>query len=212
MRHLICALLCAIYATLAVAALDLNSASVAELDALPGVGPSRAQAIVDYRAAHGPFRALDELARVKGIGDKTLAELRPLLTVVQEERTSAAPAVVADDAAKASGFPWGLLLIGGAVAAAVVFMFLRRRKAVTVVPPAQMQPVPAPEAPPSRSAAPGTPLRPPSLAPRSGSGAAAPPRPAGSAPVVPADDAAASASATQPPRPAGAPPKPAGSR
>jgi competence protein ComEA len=61
--------------------LDLNRAGLAELDTLPGVGPATAQAIVDYREAHGGFRSVDELLEVRGIGDAKLAELRPLVRV-----------------------------------------------------------------------------------------------------------------------------------
>lgn len=59
--------------------LDLNTATVEQLDALPGVGPSTAQKIVDYRQAHGPFRSVDELDGVSGIGPAKLAELKGLV-------------------------------------------------------------------------------------------------------------------------------------
>ena len=51
-------------------ALDLNSASAADLDALPGIGPALAQRIVDYRQQHGPFKKIDDLEKVSGIGPK----------------------------------------------------------------------------------------------------------------------------------------------
>jgi competence ComEA-like helix-hairpin-helix protein len=60
---------------------DLNTADVAALDALPGVGPARARAIVGYRQANGPFHALQELARVPGIGPAALARLQGLVRV-----------------------------------------------------------------------------------------------------------------------------------
>lgn len=63
--------------------IDINRASVEELDQLPGIGPVTAQAIVDYRTAHGPFRAVEELDAVKGIGESTLDKLRALITVGQ---------------------------------------------------------------------------------------------------------------------------------
>lgn len=59
--------------------LDINRASVAELDALPGIGPAKAEAIVQYREAHGRFGSPEALTDVKGIGDKLLAKLLPLI-------------------------------------------------------------------------------------------------------------------------------------
>ena len=61
--------------------LDLNLASVAALDSLPGIGPTRAASIVQYRASHGPFRSVDELGEVSGIGPAALARLRHLVAV-----------------------------------------------------------------------------------------------------------------------------------
>jgi len=58
------------------AAVDLNTADVTQLDALPGVGPGRARAIVGYRDANGPFHAVQDLARVPGIGPAALARLQ----------------------------------------------------------------------------------------------------------------------------------------
>lgn len=60
---------------------DLNSADVASLDSLPGVGPSRAQAIVRYREANGPFHAVQELARVHGFGPAAMGRLQGRVTV-----------------------------------------------------------------------------------------------------------------------------------
>ena len=61
--------------------IDLNTASIAQLDTLPGVGPATAQAIVDYRSQHGRFKAVDELLNVRGIGPAKLDELRSLVRV-----------------------------------------------------------------------------------------------------------------------------------
>jgi competence protein ComEA len=61
--------------------LDLNTASVSEFDALPGIGVARARAIVAYRDANGPFRAVQELARVPGIGPAALGRLQGRLRV-----------------------------------------------------------------------------------------------------------------------------------
>ena len=60
---------------------DLNSATEAQLDELPGVGPVTAQAIIAWRSAHGRFSSVDQLAEVDGIGPSRLAKLRPLVTV-----------------------------------------------------------------------------------------------------------------------------------
>ena len=62
-------------------ALDLNTATVAELKALKGIGQKKAEAIVAYREANGAFKSVDELKKVKGIGDKILEELKTELTV-----------------------------------------------------------------------------------------------------------------------------------
>jgi len=61
--------------------LDLNAATAAELEALSGVGPATAQAIVALREERGPFFTVDELLDVPGIGDAKLALLRPFVTV-----------------------------------------------------------------------------------------------------------------------------------
>ncbi|MCI0693186.1 helix-hairpin-helix domain-containing protein [candidate division KSB1 bacterium] len=61
--------------------LDLNMAVEADLVRLPGIGPVMAKRIVEYRQAHGPFKRLDDLRQVKGIGAKTYAKLAPLLVV-----------------------------------------------------------------------------------------------------------------------------------
>ncbi|MEV7926281.1 helix-hairpin-helix domain-containing protein [Kitasatospora sp. NPDC088779] len=60
---------------------SLNRAGLEQLDALPGVGPTLAQRILAYRTSHGSFRTLDQLRQVSGIGARTFAELRPLLTL-----------------------------------------------------------------------------------------------------------------------------------
>ena len=60
--------------------LDINTASAAELATLPGIGDSKAKAIVDYRAAD-PFHTVEDLKKVKGIGDKMFEALKPNLMV-----------------------------------------------------------------------------------------------------------------------------------
>ncbi|MFI7415442.1 helix-hairpin-helix domain-containing protein [Streptomyces sp. NPDC049627] len=58
---------------------SLNTATVDQLDTLPGVGPVLAQHIIDYRTQHGGFRSVDELREVNGIGDRRFADLRDLV-------------------------------------------------------------------------------------------------------------------------------------
>lgn len=56
--------------------INLNSASLAQLDSLPGIGPVYAQRIIDYRNSSGGFKSIDEIKNVKGIGDKTFEKFK----------------------------------------------------------------------------------------------------------------------------------------
>lgn len=58
---------------------DINAADKALLTALPGIGPVTADAILAYRQDNGNFKSIEDLTKVKGIGDKTLAKLKPYL-------------------------------------------------------------------------------------------------------------------------------------
>lgn len=61
--------------------LDVNAATLEQLDSLPGIGPVLAQRILDWRTANGAFTTVEELAEVKGIGEATLADLRAAVRV-----------------------------------------------------------------------------------------------------------------------------------
>ena len=63
------------------ATIDLNSASVGDLESLPGVGRRTAARIVEYRQKNGSFKKIEELMNVKGIGEKSFLKLKPLITV-----------------------------------------------------------------------------------------------------------------------------------
>jgi comEA protein len=61
--------------------ISLNSANADELERLPGIGPAMAKRIVDYRDQQGKFSAVEELRKVKGIGQKTLQKIRPHIKI-----------------------------------------------------------------------------------------------------------------------------------
>ena len=67
--------------TAAAGPVSLNSATIDQLDALPGIGPALAQRIISFRETHGPFTSIDQLGDVSGIGPAKLEQLRPLLTL-----------------------------------------------------------------------------------------------------------------------------------
>jgi competence protein ComEA len=58
---------------------NINGADGEELQTLPGVGPSKAAAIIEYRETNGPFQSLEDLMQISGIGDKTFEKLKPLI-------------------------------------------------------------------------------------------------------------------------------------
>lgn len=60
---------------------NINTATAAEFETLPGIGPALAQRIVEYRQAHGPFARIEDLKKVSGIGDKMFERIKDLITV-----------------------------------------------------------------------------------------------------------------------------------
>jgi len=61
--------------------ININTASVADFDALPGIGAKTAALIVEYRQKNGPFKKIEDLMNVRGIGEKNFLKLKPQLTV-----------------------------------------------------------------------------------------------------------------------------------
>jgi competence protein ComEA len=81
-KLLLILLACFAFSTAAFASqVNLNSATGVELEALKGIGPVKARAIMDYRAKNGPFNSVDDLEMVPGFGKKTVDKLRADLTV-----------------------------------------------------------------------------------------------------------------------------------
>ncbi|MCC6202574.1 MAG: ComEA family DNA-binding protein [Gammaproteobacteria bacterium] len=82
-KHLLLALLCS--ASLAATAADrvnINTANAEQLAAvIDGIGPAKAQAIIEYREKHGPFKSIEDLALVRGIGESTLKKNRDRLAL-----------------------------------------------------------------------------------------------------------------------------------
>jgi competence ComEA-like helix-hairpin-helix protein len=73
------------------ARIDVNSASAADLELLPGVGPTLAKRIVSHRASEGPFGGAEDLLQVHGIGRRTLERLAPLMEFGAGSRTTSQP-------------------------------------------------------------------------------------------------------------------------
>jgi competence protein ComEA len=82
MKHVLSLILAVLACiNLAFAAVNINTATQDELDAVKGIGPGKAKAIIDFRTKNGPFKSVDDLKGVKGFGEKSLAKLRGDLTV-----------------------------------------------------------------------------------------------------------------------------------
>jgi competence protein ComEA len=63
------------------APININTATAAELTTIQGIGPAKAQSIIDYREKNGTFKTVEDLKLVRGIGDKMLEQLRPQVTI-----------------------------------------------------------------------------------------------------------------------------------
>lgn len=75
-KVLVSVLLCVASIGFALAAVNINTASVEQLESLPNIGPAKAKAIVEYRKTHGDFKALEDIKNVKGIGDRVFTKIK----------------------------------------------------------------------------------------------------------------------------------------
>jgi competence protein ComEA len=74
----------------AVGVVNINTASATDLEALPGIGAKTAARIVDYRQKNGPFKKIEELMNVQGIGEKNFLKLKPQISVAARAEGAAA--------------------------------------------------------------------------------------------------------------------------
>ncbi len=77
-------------ATAAAAPVNLNTATMAQLETLPGIGPATSQRIVDYRQQNSGFKKIEELMNVRGIGEVSFLKLKPLVTLTPPRTERAA--------------------------------------------------------------------------------------------------------------------------
>ncbi|MCL1861295.1 MAG: helix-hairpin-helix domain-containing protein [Proteobacteria bacterium] len=92
LRSLLLSLALSPLAAMALEPVNINTADAATLQQINGIGPSKANAIIEYRKANGPFATADDLVKVPGIGEKSLMALKPQITV---GTATAAPATAA---------------------------------------------------------------------------------------------------------------------
>lgn len=77
------------FSGMAYAAVNINSATKEQLESLNGIGPVKAQAIIDYRKKNGPFKSIEDIKKVGGIGDKTFDALKKDLAISGETKVAA---------------------------------------------------------------------------------------------------------------------------
>ncbi len=99
MKRFLLLLVALLLSSVALAAVNINTATKEELDALPGIGPVKAQAIIDYRNANGPFKTPEDIMKVKGIKEGEFSKLKGEISVSGASAARAAPAKAATPAA-----------------------------------------------------------------------------------------------------------------
>ena len=91
MKRILLALAMLVWSCIALAAVNINTATQAELEALPEIGPVKAQAIIDYRTANGPFKTPADIQKVSGIKEGTYAQIKDQISVSGASKPVAAP-------------------------------------------------------------------------------------------------------------------------
>jgi competence protein ComEA len=103
MKRFLLLLAALLFSGLSLAAVNINTATQQELEALNGIGPVKAQAIIDHRKANGPFKSAEQLKDVKGIGDATFEKIKGDVSVSGATKApAAAPAMKAEPAKTAA--------------------------------------------------------------------------------------------------------------
>ena len=92
MKRLLLGLVLLLATSFALAATNINTATKEELEALPGIGPVKAQAIIDYRTANGAFKSPEDVMKVKGIKDGEYGKIKDQISVSGRTVAQTAPA------------------------------------------------------------------------------------------------------------------------
>ena len=92
MKRFLLLLVTLLFSAFALAAVNINTATKEELDALPEIGPVKAQAIIDYRKANGPFKTPEDIMKVTGIKEGTFGKVKGMISVTGPSTPVATPA------------------------------------------------------------------------------------------------------------------------
>src|SRR5947199_10063766 len=105
MKRLVLLLAMLLFSAFALAAVNINTATKEELDALPGIGPVKAQAIIDYRTKNGPFKTAEDIMKVPGIKEGEFGKLKGQISVSGASTPPAAAAGAKDMKASPAAAP-----------------------------------------------------------------------------------------------------------
>src|SRR5207247_2927726 len=105
MKRLVLLLATLLFSAFALAAVNINTAPKEELDALPGIGPVKAQAIIDYRTKNGPFKTPEDIMKVPGIKEGEFGKLKGQISVSGASTPPAAAAGAKDMKASPAAAP-----------------------------------------------------------------------------------------------------------